>query len=92
MLLPWVLIHGVGCIALGWLTAKVAPFMPYRHGLILAIFLFVGWAQQAIVGDPNKLHLNVAFAVTVPLAITYGARLFSDRQAIANSEAWDEAA
>ncbi len=80
MLVPWIVLHGICCVGIGWITSKVAPFAPEKHSLILAIFLFIGWAQKAFTGDPDKLVLNAAFTIVVPLAIAYGARLYSDSQ------------
>ena len=80
MLIPWILLHGICCVGIGWLTAKVAPFAPNKHGLILAIFLFIGWVQKVLESGPNRLGMNAAFTVVVPLAIAYGARKYCDRQ------------
>ena len=80
MLIPWVVLHGICSVGIGWFTAKAAPFAPEKHGLILAIFLFIGWAQKVFAGDPSKLQLNVAFTIIVPLAIAYGAKLYCNGQ------------
>jgi len=80
MLIPWVILQGLGSVGIGWFTAKVAPFAPSKHGLILAIFLFIGWVQKVLASEPNTVMMNVAFTVVVPLAIAYGARMYCDRQ------------
>ena len=80
MLVPWIVLQGICSVGVGWFTAKAAPFAPEKHGLILAIFLFIGWIQKVFAGDPDKLGMNAAFTIVVPLAIAYGARMYSDRQ------------
>lgn len=80
MLVPWIVLHGICCAGIGWITSKVAPFAPAKHGLILAIFLFIGWAQKVFESGPNRLGMNVAFTIMVPLAIAYGSKLYSDGQ------------
>ena len=80
MLIPWIVLHGICCVGIGWITAKVAPFAANKHGLILAIFLFIGWIQKVFESGPNRLGMNAAFTVVVPLAIAYGARKYCDRQ------------
>lgn len=80
MLIPWIILQGICCVGIGWVTAKVAPFAPNKHGLILAIFLFIGWIQKVFASEPDKVMLNVAFAIVVPIAIAYGSRKYCDRQ------------
>ena len=80
MLVPWIILQGICSIGIGWFTAKVSPFAPAKHGLILAIFLFIGWVQKVLASEPNTVVMNAAFTVVVPLAIAYGARMYCDRQ------------
>ena len=80
MLIPWIILQGICSIGIGWLTAKVAPFAPAKHGLILAIFLFIGWVQKVLASEMETVMMNMAFTVVVPLAIAYGARMYCDRQ------------
>ena len=79
MMIPWIILQGICCVGIGWITAKVAPFAPSKHGLILAIFLFIGWVQKVFESGPNRLAMNAAFTIVIPLAIAYGARIYCDR-------------
>ncbi|MDA8563993.1 hypothetical protein N9L06_06025 [Mariniblastus sp.] len=80
MLIPWIILHAICSVGIGWLTAKVAPFAPNKHVLILAIFLFIGWMQKVFESGPNRMGMNIAFTVVIPLAIAYGSRMYCDRQ------------
>ena len=80
MLVPWMILQGIACLGIGWMTAKVAPFAPEKHGLILAFFLFIAWVQKVLESSPDKVTLNMVFTVVVPLAIAYGARMYCDSQ------------
>ena len=79
MLVPWLILQGIACLGIGWMTAKVAPFAPEKHGLILAFFLFIAWVQKVLESSPDKVTLNMVFTVVVPLAIAYGARMYCDK-------------
>jgi len=79
MLVPWLILQGICSVGIGWMTAKVSPFAPAKHGLILAIFLFIGWLQKVFASDSDRILMNVAFTVVVPLAIAYGSRMYCDR-------------
>jgi hypothetical protein len=80
LVVPWILLHVICCVGIGWVTARVAPFAPDKHGLILAIFLFICWTQKVFESGPNRFGMNVAFTVAIPLAIAYGSRMYTDRQ------------
>jgi len=69
-----VVLNAAACVGIGFLVARSAPSAPFRHGIFLAVLVFVMYLQIVIADPAPKKWMDVIYMGVLPVAILQGAK------------------